>query len=77
MVHTTLGPATMSRDREPTERVRDALEGIALRIHQISAAAGVMAASQAEPLSHALFLIEESLLEVEERVNRLWEGLGD
>jgi hypothetical protein len=35
----------------------------------------VIAGSQEEPLSDALYLIEESLLEVEERVHRLC-GLG-
>ena len=46
-------------------------EAIALRIHQIAATAGVMAAGQDAPLSHALYLIEASLLDVEERVDRL------
>ena len=51
-------------------RAEDA-EAIALRVHQIAATAGVIAGGQAEPLSHALFLIEESLLDVERRVERL------
>lgn len=46
-------------------------EAIALRIRQIASAACVIAEAQAEPLSHALYLIEESLLEVEARVLRL------
>ena len=46
-------------------------EAIALRIHQIAAVASVMAESQDGPLSHALYLIEEILLDVEERVERL------
>jgi hypothetical protein len=46
-------------------------EAIALLVHQIAATAGVMAAGQEAPLSHALYLIEASLLEVEERVERL------
>jgi len=49
-------------------------EAIALRIHQIAATAGVLAEAQAgesEPLSHALYLIEETLLEVEQRVERM------
>ena len=65
----------MTRRRVRTARVppsaSDEHEAIALRIHQIAAAAGVIAGSQDEPLSHALFLIEESLLEVEQRVYRL------
>ena len=46
-------------------------EAIALRIHQIAATAGVLAAGQEPPLSHALYLIEETLLDVEERVEEL------
>jgi hypothetical protein len=52
-------------------------EAIALRIHQIAATAGVLAVAAAklddhgEPLSHALYLIEETLLDVEKRVERL------
>jgi hypothetical protein len=44
-------------------------------ISTIAAVAGVIAGSQDEPLSHGLYLIEESLLEVEGRVYRL-SGLG-
>lgn len=65
----------MNRRKAPKPRrprnAQDEHEAIALRIHQIAAVAGVMAGSQDEPLSHALYLIEESLLEVEERVQRL------
>ena len=59
--------------RAPTARrsTVQASEAIALRVHQIAATAGVMAAGQDAPLSHALYLIEESLLDVEERVERL------
>ena len=46
-------------------------EAIALRVHQIAATAGVIAAGLGEPLSHALYLLEESLLDVEQRVERL------
>ena len=46
-------------------------EAIALRIHQIAATAGVLAAGLEPPLSHALYLIEETLLDVEERVEEL------
>ena len=52
-------------------------EAIALRIHQIAATAGVLAVAAArldghgEPLSHALYLIEETLLDVEQRVELL------
>ena len=52
--------------RAPSSRSEH--EAIALRIRQIASAACVIAEAQAEPLSHALYLIEESLLEVEERV---------
>ena len=59
--------------RSPSARCRPDPdpEAIALRVHQIAATAGVMAAGQQAPLSHALYLIEESLLDVEERVERL------
>jgi len=50
-------------------------EATALHIHQIAAVASAIAGSQDEPPSHALYLIEESLLEVEGRVYRL-PGLG-
>ena len=52
-------------------------EAIALRIHQIAATAGTLAEVAArldergESMSHALYLIEETLLEVESRVERL------
>ena len=52
-------------------------EAIALRIHQIAATAGTLAEVAArldergESMSHALYLIEETLLEVERRVERL------
>jgi hypothetical protein len=55
-------------------RTTEEIEAIALRIHQIAATAGVIAGAQAqgsEALSHALYLIEETLLEVEARVERL------
>jgi hypothetical protein len=57
------------RDEDP--------EAIALRIHQIAATAGVLGEVAArlddhgQPLSHALYLIEQTLLDVEERVERL------
>ena len=63
----------MNRRKAPTPRrplgAQDEHEVIALRIHQIAAVAGVIAGSQDEPLSHARYLIEESLLEVEERLH--------
>jgi hypothetical protein len=52
-------------------------EAIALRIHQIAATAGALAVAATVPdpdgeqLSHALYLIEETLLDVEQRVERL------
>ena len=57
--------------RPPAVDPRYDPEAIALRIHQIAATAGIIAEGQEEPLSHALYLIEESLLDVEERVERL------
>jgi hypothetical protein len=51
-------------------------EAIALRIHQIAAVAGVLAEGQDAPLSHALHLISESLLDVGERVDRLRARAG-
>ena len=63
--------------RPPVVDPRHDPETIALRIHQIAATAGVLAEaaalaeSQGEPLSHALYLIEECLLEVEDRVEAL------
>lgn len=61
---------TLSMSREDLERD---LEAIALRIRQISALAGVLAEGQEDPLSHALHLIEESLLEAEARLERLYQ----
>jgi hypothetical protein len=64
------------RARPPAQGAEDP-EAIALRIHQIAATAGALAEAAAAPdpdgeqLSHALFLIEETLLEVERRVERL------
>jgi hypothetical protein len=58
--------------RDPTDP-----EAIALRVRQIAATAGVLAVAagrvedDGESLSHALFLIEETLWEVEARVERL------
>ena len=46
-------------------------EAIALRIRQIASAAGIIADTQEERLSHAIYLIEECLLEIEQRVERL------
>jgi hypothetical protein len=46
-------------------------EAIALRVHQIAATAGVLAEGQEPPLSHAIYLLEASLLEIEQRVERL------
>ena len=63
--------------RPPVVDPRHDPETIALRIHQIAATAGVLAEAaaltenQGEPLSHALYLIEECLLDVEERVEGL------
>ena len=66
-------PSTPTATRDPTTDP----EAIALRIHQIAATAGVLAEVAArlddhgQPLSHALHLIEQTLLEVEERVEGL------
>jgi hypothetical protein len=66
--------------RRPCPPARDPTtdpEAIALRIHQIAATAGALAEAAAaldpdgEQLSHALYLIEETLLEVEARVEGL------
>ena len=52
-------------------------EAIALRIHQIAATAGVLAGAarrlddDGPALSYALYLIEECLLDVQERVEEL------
>jgi hypothetical protein len=57
----------------------DDAEAIALRIHQIAATVGMLAEGQArdaEPLSHALYLVEACLVEVEARVEGLRAG-GD
>ena len=70
-------PSAQTPARDPTTDP----EAIALRIHQIAATAGALAESAAVPdpdgeqLSHALYLIEETLLEVEKRVERL-RGAG-
>jgi len=71
-------PSASLPGRDPTTDP----ETIALRIHQIAAAAGVLAVAAAplnkhgESLSHALYLIEESLLDVERRVVRLRRSVG-
>lgn len=74
-----LAQAAMNRRKAPKPRrplsAHGEHEAIALRIHQIAAVAGAIAGSQDEPLSHALYLIKESLLEVEGRVCR-FSGLG-
>jgi hypothetical protein len=57
-------------EERPTPR-RDDPEAIALRIHPITAAVGLLAAGQGEPLSHALYLVEECLLDVEQWVEAL------
>ena len=59
--------------RPPSARplTRPDPEAIALRIHQLAAVAGVLAEGQAPPLSHALHLIEECLLDVEARMEAL------
>ena len=65
--------------RDPTSPTTD-LDAIALRIYQIAATAGILAVvagrmdEDGPALSHALYLIEETLLEVEERVERLRQG---
>ena len=49
-------------------------EALALRIHQIAAVVGMLARGQeqnADPLSHALYLVEADLLDVETRVEGL------
>ena len=55
----------------PCFAAQDVVDAIALRIRQIAATAGVIAEHQDEPLSHTLYLIEECLLEVEDRVEAL------
>ena len=71
-------PGTMARRKaRPSVPQGADPEAIALRIHQIAATAGVLAVAAARlddhggSLSHALYLIEETLLEVEQRVERL------
>jgi hypothetical protein len=65
-------PSAPSPARDPTTDP----EAIALRVHQIAATAGVLAVAAAplddhgESLSHALYLIEETLLEVAQRIER-------
>lgn len=51
-------------------------EAIALRIHQIACVAGVIARHLEgdDDLGHVLYLIEETLLDVEARVERLRPG---
>ena len=70
----------MSRGKARTpsraSAARDDHEAIALRIHQIAAVAAAIAEAQEEPLSHALYLIEESLLEVEASLIRLGPPQG-
>lgn len=70
------------RQRQPGQPAPPAEdpEAIALRIHQIASTAGALAvvASRLDDdgpsLSHALYLIEETLLEVEARIERLRPG---
>jgi hypothetical protein len=65
------------RSASPAVPEHEDPEAIALRIHQIAATAGALAVAAAPlndhgpSLSHALYLIEETLLEVERRVERL------
>jgi len=62
--------------------VADDPEDIALRIHQIAATVGVLAIAATrleerhEAMSHALYLVEECLLDVEKRVEALRRPLG-
>ena len=63
------------RVTDPRFAAQDVVDAIALRIHQIAAMAGVIAEHQDEALSHALYLIEECLLEVEDRVEALRSGI--
>ena len=68
------------RKARPQTQQDEDPDAIALRIHQIAATAGTLAEVAAklddrgESLSHALYLIEETLLEVEQRVERLRLG---
>ena len=63
--------------RPPATDPRHDPEAIALRVHQLASTAGVLAVAAGRldaeglALSHALYLIEETLLEVEERVEEL------
>lgn len=52
---------------------QDAVEAIALRVHQIASVAGMAAQGLVddEDVGHVLYLIEETLLDVEKRVERL------
>jgi hypothetical protein len=59
------------RQSDPRPIPTDETEAIALRVHQIAAAASVIAEGQEPPLSHAIYLLEASLLDVEERVEGL------
>jgi hypothetical protein len=59
------------RPADPRPFPTDESEAIALRVHQLAAAAGVMAESQEPPLSHAIYLLEASLLDVEQRLEGL------
>ena len=55
-------------------------EAIALRIHQIAAVVGMLARGQeqnADPLSHALYLVEADLLDVETRLESLRKPSGE
>ena len=59
------------RASAPCRAPADDPEAIALKIRQIASVAGIIAESQEERLSHAIYLIEASLLEIEQRVERL------
>ena len=55
-------------------------EALALRLHQIAAVVGMLARGQEQnpdPLSHALYLVEADLLDVEGRVESLRESGGE
>ena len=52
----------------------DDLDALALRVRQLAAMVGMLARGQereCEPLSHALYLVEADLLDVEARVEAL------
>lgn len=53
------------------ELVGHTLEAIALRLHQIAATVSLLAEGQEPPMSHALSLVEASLLDVEARLEEL------